>query len=137
MMDCPRCESTPVEASYLGPVLAYRCGVCDGHWFARGELITCLRSPAVGYLVQRWLDAPAPVVKITGAPRCPVCDLELRRQRPVELGKAAVDVCGRCGGTWLDGHEIRLAFHARTRGRPPWSQWWDALEQVVGFWRRS
>ncbi len=136
-MPCARCASETLEATYLGPVSVFRCSTCEGHWFGQGELIACLRSPAIPYLADRWQAAQVPVVRVTGPARCPVCDIDLTRRRPVELGKAAVDLCSRCGGTWLDGQEIRQAFHARTLGRPIWVQWWDAIEQVVAFWRRS
>ena len=136
-MHCPRCVNVILEPSYLGPVSVHRCATCDGHWFDRGLLVACLRSPAVAYLAERWRGATPPVVPVTGPASCPVCELELKRRRPQELGDAAVDLCARCGGTWLDGREIRTAFHARSLGRPPWDQWWEALQQVVAFWRRS
>lgn len=107
---CPRCPGAPP----LGPVtdqgitLDY-CGACHGVWLDQAEW-----TPIVG--LSRSASRPAGVRLEFVAPPCPACSTGevpdgVERPGLVPRGLEGmpgieIDVCGRCGGAWLDGGEL-------------------------------
>lgn len=114
---CPRCEDAYLEGTYLGATAVDRCPACMGHWFRRGELAEFLKSPTLEYVANHYTQLRIPAVQVSRAAQCPSCDVALRRARPKQLGEAAVDVCPRCGGTWLDGVEMQRVLVSQTKGK--------------------
>lgn len=120
-MDCPKCNGRlqsvkldiRTENKYKdlqGADLEYelevdQCFVCGGTWFDKGKLenylregLTTLHSDSMGKEMDQKLNIKKG--------KCPVCQLEMLQQ-PYPLDKnVQVDVCGKCGGIWLDSTEI-------------------------------
>lgn len=137
-MHCLRCDDAYLEGTYLGATAVDRCPACMGHWFARGELASFLKSPTVGYFADQYATLKIPGVRITGAPDCPGCDVSLKRARPAQLAQAAVDVCPRCGGTWLDGVEIQRVLVTQVKGKGLVRQALEIIDFVVGLaWKNK
>lgn len=133
---CPRCEDAYLEATYLGATAVDRCPVCMGHWFRRGALAEFLKSPTLEYFANHYAQLRVPAVQVSAAAHCPTCEVALRRARPKQLAEAAVDVCPRCGGTWLDGIEIQRVLLAQTKGKGFFRWVVDTIEFVVtSGWR--
>jgi Zn-finger nucleic acid-binding protein len=132
-MHCLRCDDAYLESTYLGATAVDRCPACMGHWFARGELAAFLKSPTVGYFADQYATFKIPAVRVTRAPACPGCGVTLKRARPAQLSQAAVDVCSRCGGTWLDGVELQRVLVTQIKGKSLVRQAIEIIEQVVGL----
>lgn len=135
---CPRCGDAYMERCYLGAIAAERCPACMGHWLGRGDLVTFLKLPTIGYYAEQAAGLRIPVVAATQALSCPTCGVSLRRSRPAQLKQAAVDACPRCGGTWLDGVEYQrmLVAHVKGKGLLAWVL--ETLENALdlALWRR-
>ena len=132
-MECPRCEATYLERTYMGAIASERCPTCYGHFFARGDLAAFLKSPTVGYFAEHMAALPIPSVRVKGAAVCPKCEVTLRRSRPAQLNQAAVDVCPRCGGTWLDGIEIQRVLVKQVKEKGPIQWILDTIEFIVSM----
>lgn len=132
-MECPRCEATYLERSYLGATAVERCPTCYGHFFERGELAAFLKSPTVGYFADHFAGMQIPAVRIKGGAACPTCEVQLRRSRPAQLKAAAVDVCPRCGGTWLDGVEMQRILISQVKEKGPINWILDTIEFILGM----
>lgn len=130
---CPRCDDAYLEGTYLGAIAVERCPACMGHWFQRGDLASFLKSPTVGYFADSYVALRMPAVKVKGPATCPGCEVALRRARPSQLNQAAVDVCPRCGGTWLDGVELQRVLETQVKGKGVIRSLWETIEFVVGL----
>lgn len=89
----------------LGSIEIDVCGACGGAWFDGGEW--------TAYLERRVENMPKPAA-LTAVNRklldarittCPKCGVSLERKR---RGEMTVDLCGACGGLWLDGGEYPI-----------------------------
>jgi Zn-finger nucleic acid-binding protein len=119
-MNCPKCEG--VELSAVSYPIEDRsrpgeqsleldldqCPDCDGIWFDPGELdkylgakIKPMKVPKSSKKSAAELDAAA------GA--CPRCALEMRHAPGHYNPGVTVEVCPKCGGTWVDGDEVDRA----------------------------
>ena len=118
-MNCPKCDameltavSMPIEDRGVpGPAPSPvsldvdQCPSCSGIWFDPEEL-------------DKFLGAKLSLPKATPASdadldakggRCPRCALALARKPSRYDPKVSVDVCGKCGGTWIDAAELARA----------------------------
>lgn len=132
-MECPRCDSTYLERSYLGAIAAERCPTCYGHFFDRGDLAEFLKSPTVAYFADHFAGMKIPSVRVKGGATCPRCEVSLRRSRPAQLKQAAVDVCPHCGGTWLDGVEIQRILVSQVKEKNFFTWVWETIEFIVSM----
>ena len=133
---CPRCDDAYLEHTYLGAVAVDRCPACMGHWFRRGDLAELLKSPTLSYVASHFGGMGLPAVRVTAPPECPRCAIGLKRARPAQLNQAAVDVCPRCGGTWLDGVELQRVLAKQARGKDPLSWLLETIEFVLTSGRK-
>ena len=99
-MQCPR-DMTPLKGRVVaGRILPFRldeCPTCWGTWFDRGELRRVTKDAEVEKLIRDYA---------TPAPKPIVC---LRDRTPMKrrvLEAVEIDVCGSCGGFWVDGGEL-------------------------------
>ena len=118
-MDCPKCigrlqkkEISMHETSEIkelqGAVLSQtldQCFVCGGVWFDKGELdkyvsekITIIDSPSLGKAMDQELNEKEG--------KCPRCKEVLKKEPYKNEATIILDVCGKCGGFWLDSTEI-------------------------------
>ena len=118
-MDCPKCRSTaltsvsvPVEDRTVpGPKSATsgleidECPDCGGVWFDPEELDKFLDAKVRLAEAPEGAVARAAEVDAEGG-GCPRCASPLSRQPARSNPHLNVDVCGRCGGTWVDGAEL-------------------------------
>lgn len=89
----------------LDPVELDVCGACGGAWFDPGEWTAYLERraeslqnpPSLTPANRKLLDARVAT--------CPKCSVTMER---TARGKLTVDLCGACGGLWLDGGEYPL-----------------------------
>jgi len=127
-----------MAGTYLGPVHAQLCGVCAGAFFGRGTLSELLRSHHLEYLHPQIEALNASIPKIERQAECPVCfgGLPLKRHRPDKLGGVAIDVCTRCGGTWVDGVEFKRLIRFYAKGRNVLTRLWETIEFVIGTARK-
>jgi len=99
-LQCPR-ESAQLKGRVVaGKVLPFRideCPNCGGTWFDRGELRQITKDAEVEKLIRDYATiAPNPIICLRdGTP------MKRRVLEDVE-----VDVCGSCGGFWVDGGEL-------------------------------
>jgi Zn-finger nucleic acid-binding protein len=84
------------------------CGSCGGAWFDAGELDKYLDSrlsplpvPAVPEIVRSDLDRRAG--------KCPRGHGPLQKRPAPSNPRLTLDVCGACGGSWVDGGELEQA----------------------------
>ncbi len=115
-MDCPKCvgrlQKITLEINAIAKGKAERseieldqCPVCQGVWFDKNELGTYLKQGATA------VDSPPIEAKLgkeldEKLGKCPHCAIEMG-QAPDPKGRGVrMDVCGRCGGIWLDNTEI-------------------------------
>ncbi len=128
-MDCPKCvgklQKTTVT-SFTAPehpevggragkqgLEVDRCFSCGGIWFDHGELerylkarLTILDSPAVGGELDQHLDAKEA--------HCPRCSHAMRKAPAPRSQDVTMDMCGGCGGVWLDSTEVDRLERAST-----------------------
>jgi Zn-finger nucleic acid-binding protein len=128
-----------MAGTYLGPVHAHLCPECAGVFFGRGTLSELLRSHHLEYLGPQIEALNASIPKVEARAECPVCfgGLPLTRHRPEKLAGVAIDVCKRCGGTWVDGVEFKRLVRFYTKGRNVFTRLWDTIEFVLGTARKS
>jgi Zn-finger nucleic acid-binding protein len=119
-MNCPKCEDTELTAVSMpvkdtsrtgAPTIALeidQCPSCGGIWFDPGELekylgakIKPLSVPKTTAKTALQLDAE------TGG--CPRCAVPLEHRPDHYNPGVTIDLCGKCGGTWVDGDELARA----------------------------
>ena len=117
-MNCPKCGDTPLTAvsmpvedrSVPGPAPSPvslevdQCPTCSGVWFDPAELDKYL-SAKVKLSVPKATAASDAELDAKAA-SCPRCAVALSRRPAPYNPKLGVDVCGKCGGTWIDAAEL-------------------------------
>lgn len=96
-MNCPRCESHPLDPVAVDQTVRVDwCSRCGGAFYAAGELRAVLGSAPTG-------QGTKPGV------RCPSCQTTMVEQRWPASGTVRIDGCPGCEGHWLDkGELVRL-----------------------------
>jgi Zn-finger nucleic acid-binding protein len=102
-----------------------QCPSCNGTWFDRRELGKVAQERAI----ERRAHARA---HGDGAPtiRCPRCSATCHE---AWVGDVEIDVCGDCGGVWLDAFEVesvRRAFAEERIRRHANSGFLDLLAKI-------
>lgn len=86
--DCPKCPFTPMEAGL--------CPKCGGRWYNLESAPKLKMALAKG-----------PIKPREGKAICPACRKNMTNVGLVNEFLRA-DLCGTCGGVWLDKNEIPL-----------------------------
>ncbi len=128
-MNCPKCVGKlqkTVVTSFTAPekpelggrpekegLEVDRCFSCGGIWFDHGELerylkarLAILDSPVVGGQLDQHLDEKEA--------HCPRCNRPMHKAPAPRSQDVGMDVCGGCGGVWLDSTEIDRLERAKT-----------------------
>ena len=113
-LDCPKCVGL-LETKEVGELQKYavvidQCPMCKGIWLDEGELSKLLKDK-LGFddevpeeeFHQHWKDDFFDLKKA----KCPRCKKEMQRVKSAQDSRVTTDYCLECGGTWLDGGEIR------------------------------
>jgi Zn-finger nucleic acid-binding protein len=105
-MECPKCKNSGLVAKKVKGrnVRVDRCSVCKGIWFDGQELGMVLNLPKL------LINIPAEAKKQHFL--CPRCDRPLYSFcYPQSL--VIIDMCGKCGGIWLDDKEFNEIYVVR------------------------
>ena len=109
-MHCPNDQHEMVEHG-AGPLQVESCSECKGLWISHTSLIAfksldrLVEDPDFReslFAVNRLPDGSS-IERSSGPLQCPSCPVELEQR---ETGTAAIDVCLRCGGMWLEASEL-------------------------------
>ncbi len=112
LLFCPAC-SLPMDALQVREVELDRCGACGGLWFDGGELKVVLkRMDAPGEVLEPPAQAPEKALRKPGQRPCCRCKELLKVTR---FDHVEVDVCGLCGGFFLDRGELGELWGLRGR----------------------
>lgn len=105
---CPDCYR-PMTPTTYGDVALDTCGDCGGIWFDEGELKRAMLEDALALAALEDRVAPgiAPLVEPARNRRCPDCERVLDRFRYLYDSPVQLDMCGTCGGTWVEDGELR------------------------------
>ena len=128
-----------LEPVVQGQVEVGACVRCGGLWFDPGELAAAIRvyDPG-GVRADRVADDLGPYRRRTEH-ACPACREGLGEYELSPSNPLLVDVCGGCGGVWLDGDEYahavagRLVADAKQAmgAKPGWGAWF--LQFLTGL----
>lgn len=109
-MNCPGCGSRKTRAMTLKGIELDTCTECKGVWFDANELREFMKTmkppkkpPRSAQLCDRM---------------CPRCRVPLSTFRYPNTD-IDVDMCGECGGLFLDGGELERIRSLRNRDRRP------------------
>ncbi|MBN1389594.1 MAG: zf-TFIIB domain-containing protein [Candidatus Thermoplasmatota archaeon] len=122
--ECPRCRTELYIVERGGESLDV-CSECHGIWFDPREL-----EGLVGE------DSPVELlIRITGSLKgeellCPVCDMKMVTK---EVYDVYVDLCEKCGGTWLDAGETEKVWERDERSRHPFDMQPEVIDRKH-FW---
>ena len=110
-MNCPKCDATELTTLSMpgaGAALEIdQCPDCMGVWFDPDELGKYAGAAIKLVLPKVTAKSDAELDERAGA--CPRCALPLARQPGRRNPTLMMDVCGKCGGTWIDGAELAQA----------------------------
>lgn len=113
-LECPKCigllETKEVGEMEKHAVLIDQCPMCQGVWFDEDELGKVLKLK-LGFddevpeedFHQDWKNDVFDLKKA----KCPRCKKDMQRVKGLQDSRVITDYCLECGGTWLDGGEIR------------------------------
>jgi len=113
-MDCPRCNLSLSGAEYEGEQVHF-CGTCWGYWLTRHQLdriaagITYRFGDREAQTIEASLDLHGDANRQgteSEAVSCPVCGMEMNRNRYATKCPVAIDECDQ-HGIWLDTGEIK------------------------------
>lgn len=104
MRRCPNCACELVEVSYATEQVD-RCGACRGVFFDAGELEAVMSMMRL-YASARLDEAEIPTVPEGELEREVTCPHDGAVMTPRQIGPLTINVCGDCGGIWLDGGEL-------------------------------
>ena len=105
---CPD-DGHVLQANHDLPVPFASCRHCDGLWFTR-EAMESEERPMLPPMNGPLRTSRQP--NVTRA--CPQCATKMNAEA---VGEAVIDVCGSCGGIWLDPGEYRAARSRSVRRR--------------------
>jgi Zn-finger nucleic acid-binding protein len=101
---CPSCRSTTAPRDWLD-LFGYECTKCSGLWIPgvtfAGFLSLHSRTPRHAELLDR-ANRSEPSRRALQCPTCHTSSLHTLGAVGVEL-----DMCGTCGGSYLDGDEVK------------------------------
>jgi Zn-finger nucleic acid-binding protein len=117
-MSCPRCNSKLDRVTAAGVELD-QCTKCGGIWLDRGEMAK-LTFRAEQQEIQSLSDkagyvSTLPPLKPGTKLSCPICTGD-QGMVTLPVGGASVDMCQRCGGTWMDGGVLEVALRTIVGG---------------------
>ena len=104
MRTCHSCGVEMAEENLHGETVD-RCSRCNGIFFDRGELesiIKLVRLFQSADLGENDIDT----IPKTEKQRAVLCPEDGDRMSERDIGGITIDLCGRCGGIWLDNGEI-------------------------------
>lgn len=106
---CPRCrrELAPHDIFPGGRHATVAiCVSCGGQWMNRSDLERL--SEVVEPVVVEWRRLGPPEEQAAGLD-CPECQVKVKMAKVSSArdDQVVLDQCGRCGGVWLDGNELR------------------------------
>lgn len=105
-MQCPKCQTEMVTHDVDG-VDIDRCGVCGGMWFDLGEEEQLLKSNSDA---AKDLDlgetSRTEANKLIRDIDCPRCHTRLMKLAHHEQRHIEYEMCGTCGGVYLDSGEF-------------------------------
>ena len=122
-MNCPRCQ-TALQARPYETVEVDGCPACGGMWLERGELEKIQETVGNDYSgeLARPDDAAARAYEMARqrarpAIGCPKCGRPMAKTECQSASVVLVDLCGGCGGLWLDRGEVQAleVFYERLR----------------------
>ena len=104
---CPSCALAAKPQAW-DDVSAFKCEGCHGH-FVPGPTLEDFLATHGDIRAHRRLLEKAHAAALTSRPlTCPHC--RTRTYHAVQLGVVEIDVCGTCGGVFLDQNEAVLYF---------------------------
>ena len=104
MLKCPNCADELIEQSMYG-ILIDRCKGCGGIFFDRNELESIL--DIVEIIGDIELDEDEiDTTSIAERERIFKCPHDGEIMGKKIIGAETIDVCGKCGGIWLDDGEL-------------------------------
>ena len=108
-LTCVKCTSV-LDKAKVGDVEVDLCPSCGGLWLDRGEIerLGKTKSDEVDHLRQE-LTGGAQAGFSETPTSCPACPGKLHE---VRVGRVMIDVCGQCGGLFLDRGELDAALAA-------------------------
>ena len=120
-LECPKCigmlQNKEVGEMEGKPIYIDQCFSCSGIWFDEGEFekMMALKLQADDDVELKDFN-PSMIGDELDLKKadCPRCKKEMNRISSPQDGRVKIDYCLGCGGTWLDGGEIRLLL----RGGP-------------------
>lgn len=102
-MNCPKCETSQLQAVRIRDVEVDRCARCQGIWFDERELAQILQFDAREL---RPLAGSEDDHRNRQLGQCPRDATPLLRAYSAVNAAVVVDTCTECRGVWLDGGEL-------------------------------
>jgi len=112
-LECPKCVGMMKEfevGELEGPGIHIdQCQMCEGIWFDEGELDRVLQLKLKFEKTAEMFrgDIIGSEMDLKEA-KCPRCKEIMERISSPNDDRVKMDYCLKCGGSWLDGYEIRL-----------------------------
>ena len=118
-LTCVKCTSV-LDKSKVGEIEVDLCPSCGGLWLDKGEIERLGKTSSTEVDGLREALTGGAQAGVSETPTsCPACPGKLRE---VRVGRVIVDVCGKCGGLFLDRGELDATM-AAVKG--------SSLEQVL------
>ncbi len=127
---CPNCKSTTAPRSWID-LFGYECTSCSGLWIPGRTLAHFLslypRAPRYEDLLHRASKSDPSKRPL----RCPSC----RASSLHGLGAVGVelDMCGICGGCYLDSEEVKTFLFAGRSGPTSGAEKWAAADFLISI----
>lgn len=122
-MRCPVCHGE-LLTKYFGRIELQHCHACGGFRVQRRRLGDILQR-YMGFIARRNDEACGLRKRVnpwdveTESLPCPGCARDMRKLNYAYNSNVIVDVCGTCGGVWLDRGEIeKIASFLKNCGMP-------------------
>jgi Zn-finger nucleic acid-binding protein len=124
---CPACLGT-TERREWADLVGFECTHCAGLWIQGGDLAEFLsrhsRTPSHADLIAKATEAKTS----TRSLRCPLCGAGTFHT--LTAVGVEMDLCGKCGGAFLDGDEIASFLRRGRSKRGPVGSVLDAFNDI-------
>lgn len=111
-MNCPRCRTPLVIVEYHDIELDW-CPACEGLWFNRGEMeLLALKLGRPAHTPSTGRETQVSEKRL----KCPECNRNMMKRLLGDSCSVLADVCGECGGLWLDHGELEQLLGAPRDG---------------------